>query len=339
MAGTHTPHDEPAREESVARLVDTARPLESPSAAARARVHAAVRAEWRGKVQRNRWRRALVWAGPLAAAALLAVICVPYFFKKPVAPVNQAALGHLERAVGEVRLAEKNGASPLQSGAEVFGGQVLETADGARASFTMADGVSVRLDGGTRLTLTSAHSFDLERGAVYLDVPPGAGRGERYEVHTALGVTQDVATQFEVRLVAGPKESKLRVRVREGKVELQHGQEKLAAEAGVELSASKTGPVTKGLLIAGDSSWDWVGTVAPPFALEGKSARQFLDWACREGGWTLKLNGVGEKELSAAQVHGTLTGLGAAEALDTVLPACGLTHRFEGTTLVIEAQP
>ena len=76
--------------------------------------------------------------------------------------------------------------------------------------------------------------------------------------------------------------------------------------------------------------------------MEGKTLGAFLDWVSREGAWTVTFADRRFSEAARATVlHGRpdlLKGLTPAEALDVVLPTCGLRHRIDGHRVVIERE-
>ena len=79
--------------------------------------------------------------------------------------------------------------------------------------------------------------------------------------------------------------------------------------------------------------------------MEGKTLGAFLDWVSREGAWTVTFADRRLSEAARATVlHGRpdlLKGLTPAEALDVVLPTCGLRHRVDingGHRVVIERE-
>ena len=96
----------------------------------------------------------------------------------------------------------------------------------------------------------------LEEGAVYID--SGGDRGS-LEIHTRLGVLRDIGTRFEVRLGAAA----LRIRVRDGLVELRHDRDSHQAKRGDELTVDATGKVARRSVPVFGSDWEWAVTVAP----------------------------------------------------------------------------
>jgi hypothetical protein len=86
------------------------------------------------------------------------------------------------------------------------------------------------------------------------------------------------------------------------------------------------------------SEWRWVHELSGPFILEGATVQAFLDWFGGEQGWQWEIaDATLRARADRVVLHGSIEGLTPEEALSAVLPAAGLTHRREGTRLVIEA--
>ena len=147
---------------------------------------------------------------------------------------------------------------------------------------------------------------------------------------------RDIGTQFEVRLAGAG----MRIRVRDGEVRVTYANGVDArAGAGEELFSRPDGSdrsISRRPIAATGSEWAWAERAAPPFSVEGKTLGAFLDWVSREGAWTVTF---ADRRFSAAAranvLHGRpdlLKGLTPAEALDVVLPTCGLRHRIESAT-------
>jgi ferric-dicitrate binding protein FerR (iron transport regulator) len=188
----------------------------------------------------------------------------------------------------------------------------------------------------------SATDVALERGAVYVDsagahsTEPGASP---ISIHTPAGLVRDLGTQFEVRLAGAG----IRIRVRDGQVRVTdaNGADALGG-AGVELFSKPDGSIDRRPIAATGSEWAWAERAAPPFSVEGKTLGAFLDWVSREGAWTVTF---ADRRFSLAAratvLHGRpdlLKGLTPAEALDVVLPTCGLRHRIDRHRVMIERE-
>lgn len=235
--------------------------------------------------------------------------------------------------------------SELRVGDVLQVGWDLATGPTDRVAIRLAGGSSLRLDTGTRVRLVSEKILELQSGGLYVDSEswnePAPNRlaaaGEADEspgviVRTPLGEVHELGTQFEVRL----QNEKLRVRVREGLVHLEEGRETHRAEAGAELELDSDGHLSRRTVPVFGPEWAWVLQIAPPFHLEGRSLETFLGWVTRETGWQARYVDP-ESERSAPEIvlHGSVRGLRPDQALDAVLPTCGMRHRIEKGTLIV----
>jgi ferric-dicitrate binding protein FerR (iron transport regulator) len=150
---------------------------------------------------------------------------------------------------------------------------------------------------------------------------------------------RDIGTQFEVRLAGAG----IRIRVRDGQVRLTGANGVDArADAGEELFSKPDGSdrsIHRRPIATTGSEWAWAERAAPLFSVEGKTLGAFLDWVSREGGWTVTFADGRLSATARATVlyvrPDLLKGLTPAEALEVVLPTCGLRHRIDGNRVVI----
>jgi ferric-dicitrate binding protein FerR (iron transport regulator) len=230
-------------------------------------------------------------------------------------------------------------------------GSTVTTSVGTLA-MTLTSGVHLRLDASSAARVDSATDVALERGAVYVDsagaqpTQPGASP---ISIHTPAGLVRDIGTQFQVRIEARLGGPGIRIRVRDGQVRVTFANGVDArAGAGEELFSRPDGSDRSGRSISRrpiavtGSEWAWAERAAPPFSVEGKTLGAFLDWVSREGAWTVTFADRRFSEAARATVlHGRpdlLQGLTPAEALDVVLPICGLRHRIDRHRVVIERE-
>jgi ferric-dicitrate binding protein FerR (iron transport regulator) len=210
---------------------------------------------------------------------------------------------------------------------------VFRTGADERTRLMLANGVELRLDVDTEIRFAGETTLALERGAVFVDTGSSHAAGPSVEIRTAAGVARDIGTKFEVRVLANTT----RVRVREGIVHLTHGGSTHTARPGTELVAGVAGVTQHDVPIAGPD-WNWVALAAAPFSVEGKTLAQFLEWAAREGGWEILFADDALRQSSSTIVlHGSIAGLTPGQALDTILPTCGLTHRIERNVVTVQA--
>lgn len=276
--------------------------------------------------------------------ALLIMGAVTAFMLRPqdeVLSVKGKPVAYLELTRGSVGMLSAGGLRDqsrlltLEPGAAIPAGAVLETsASTGRAALKLSDGGSLRLDADSRVRFTTATAVVLDRGAVYFDSE--GRRGSEVEVRTTLGMVREIGTQFEVRLLAEEGgESTLRVRVREGRIIMRHGQESQEAGVGEELARSDDGSFERRSVDLHGPHWNWVVEMAPVPKVEGEALQMFLDWFAREGGWTLEYDPKIVERAPSIVMHGDLEGLNPFEAADTVLGGSNLKYRVEGERLIV----
>jgi ferric-dicitrate binding protein FerR (iron transport regulator) len=212
---------------------------------------------------------------------------------------------------------------------------VLSTGPGGMAAIRLAGGPSLRVGVLTELTFSAARVVDLRHGDLYIDSGAGpAGGALPIEIRTPLGRVRDVGTQFALRLT----DDALVVSVREGSAVLARAGRTYTAGAGTRLRAPASGAVETGTVAPRGSEWDWALGVAPPFEMEGRTLRDYIAWLSRETGWRVEFADPAAAPAALAVVlHGSTSGLRPDETPDAVLPACGLTYRRDGGTLLIES--
>ena len=278
------------------------------------RVRRAVHAGWRQSIRARRRRRIVgVAAGLTAAAAALIAIRINDG-DSPSADLAQPVLATVTTGGSSERRLITN---------EPF------VADEAPASLRLTDGAEVRVARGGRLRLTSAGEIELTDGAIYIDTHGGS---TGVTVRTPFGEVRDVGTRFEVRLQDGS----LRVRVREGTIELTCDGETRRADAGTALTARRAGGVTSAPTALSGADWEWVSALAPPFEIEGHTLADYLDYLSREHGWIIRFETPRLRERAAeTTLHGSITGLRASDALAVALRTSGLAHRFHGDVVTI----
>jgi hypothetical protein len=332
-------------DDQVARLVRLAGPTGSTGPIAPldegrvARVRTAVHGAWRDEylARQLKTRRRRLTVAVLIAAAASGLIA--FAIRDPIRAPAPVLVAHIDQATGSP--------APFAAGSPVMSGSTVTTSAGTLA-MTLTSGVHLRLDASSAARVDSATDLALERGAVYVDsagahpTQPGASP---IIIRTPAGLVRDIGTRFEIRLAGAG----IRIRVRDGQVRLTSASGlDVRADAGEELFSrpdGSDGSIDRRPIAATGSEWAWAERAAPPFSVEGKTLGAFLDWVGREGAWTVTFADRGLSETARATVlHGRpdlLKGLTPAEALDVVLPACGLRHRIDingGHRVVIERE-
>jgi ferric-dicitrate binding protein FerR (iron transport regulator) len=366
------PFSEPAEGDDmqIAELIRLAGHRPQPAAWRAARVRTAVEAEWRGAVRRRDRRTLLQWVALAVAASTVLVLTGKWMMPAPAASHAANAIvivAHLARATGLVTIAENRTDAwrLLAPGSSVSSGAAIRTDAQSRAALTLAHGQSLRLDMDTQIVVETESRIRLDRGSVYLDSGvhldsgrPGAaplatageavtasgpdlagaaaraGRREiaGVEVVTPFGTLRDVGTQFEASLIG----SGLRVRVREGEVALMHRDVRVAATRGESVSVARDGTVTRGSTPIAGPEWAWTSAAAPTFQLDEAPLVDFLNWVAREEGWDWRFADTAVQQRAAGVVlHGSIDKLTPAEALDAVLPTCGMGWHLDAGSLMI----
>jgi ferric-dicitrate binding protein FerR (iron transport regulator) len=321
----------PNADADIDRLIRLAGRRDEASAMARARARAVTHQVWRETVERRSRRRWTWFALPLAAAAtvILAVFLVrPADDRTASADVAVATLLRGSISVdGRSSGADRAGVT----GETLRSGAVIRTASGEFATLALAGGGELRLNGGTTVKFTSARWFEIAAGQLFVD--SGHTSGSTLEIDTPGGTIRDVGTRFDVRVDGRD----LRVRVRAGAVRLAVGPRHLDAIAGQQLVArsGETAVVEPAQLYGSD--WDWL-LAAAPFRVEGVTLEAFLRWVESESGRRVEFSDPSLRPALARTVlHGSIDNHTLEDALAVILPACGLSYRFDGDRIIISA--
>ena len=322
-----------SRDDEIGELLKLAGRRHLPDAAQMARARAAARAEWTQALghRRSRLSRWGFAGGALVATALLAVA---WFradgARAPAAPPAEIARvqtvrGTLSIARGRVRL------TAVQPGTPVRAGDRLDTSAGSRAALALVGGTSIALDQESSVRLEAAGGIALDRGALFIEAAPEA-RDPTLHVTTAFGVVRHVGTQFDIRLQDGG----LRVRVREGAVSIENDHGQWVSQEGEALVLTRGHTPRRQAIPTSGAEWSWVNELAPPFTLEGSTLGSLLHWVSRHHGlrWRYADPELGAR-VEKIVLHGSIDGLTAEEALEAVLPTCGLTARRDHDRFII----
>ena len=297
-----------------------------------ARVYRAVHAAWRDTADRTRHRRRAV---AIAAAAVLVVAIGLTFVNWPRergAPPAAAPIASTLFVTSEVVFQHEGQVRAGRVGEGLTPGTRIATY-GGRAAIVLANGVELRLDSHTAITLDTARRMSLTLGAVYLDSSHRTGPPDTVAIVVRGTVIRDIGTRYEVRL----SDEELRVRVRDGRVEVSSAFGRREADRGGQLRVTSSG-ILSGSTSTSGAAWDWIVRAVPPPQLEGRSLPEFLAWAEREGGRPIRFADTAlERANRATIVYGAIESLTVEEALDVVLPSCGLARRTDGDVITIVA--
>ncbi|HXG87483.1 MAG TPA: FecR domain-containing protein [Vicinamibacterales bacterium] len=278
----------------------------------------------------------LVTAGALALAATVIVgIRVARVFYAPFG-APEVTVATVESVTGTVLvLPFGRRADPLVAtvGARIGLGEVVDTPSSGGTSLRLTTGLAVRVDARSRLRLLSETTLVLDEGAIYVDSGSGSGRGG-LEVRTMHGTARDIGTKFEIRVTP----ASLRVRVRDGLVQVEGGSGSHDTTPGEEVTVDANGNVSRRTVATYGSEWDWAAALARQFEIEGRSLHEFLAWIARENGWRLTFATAALEARSVATIlHGSMR-LNGRDALDSVLPTSGLAYRIDNGVLTVRSQ-
>jgi ferric-dicitrate binding protein FerR (iron transport regulator) len=325
----HEPRQyDPAALDDVERLIHAGGRRAIPDVDRRERARNEVRRAWSDAVRaRMRRRWTLAGASVLAAAATIAFAVA---LRRPPAPPPTAPLivARVAAATGALHLIDHSGVRTITAGDAVPAGATVETPVGVVAMFAIEGGGELRQNDASSVRWTTVRHVALDRGQIYIDT--GAAHVP-LSVDTVAGRVRDIGTRFAVLV----RDGALHVRVREGAVRLESSSGHRDASAGRELVAVEGRAVVNRQVDTYGAEWDWL-LRATPFRLEGATVARFLDWVETDGGRRIEFGSPRLREDAAAAVlHGSIDGLSIDQALETVLPAAGLSARRDGDRLIV----
>lgn len=324
-----TEHDS---DDALARLLRLAGPRPAPEQAMRDEVYANVRSAW---LARHRRVRRLRIAG--LAAAVVAAIAIAVLLRMPEPVPALATVAVADRVIGDVSisvatLADDSAARDLlQPGVPIAQHRTIRSAGNALAGLKLANGASLRVAPGTSLRLESASEIALEHGRIYLDTA-GAPPAAQFAIRTRAGIVRDIGTQFEVLSNA----ARLRVRVRDGEIELASGAQLVHAHRGEELVVTAGEEVRRQQFAPTDSGWDWTRELAPPFETDQARVADLLAWVGRETGREVVYADATVRNAAAAtRISGSIAGLAPEQTMTIALAATLLQARIDGERIVV----
>jgi ferric-dicitrate binding protein FerR (iron transport regulator) len=335
MSETSEPDTRPGSQDHdpIARLLKAAGARPQPDPDRKAAYRQMLHGEWRRATAPRRHRQVVWWLA--AAAGIAAVLAVGWLRPYGIGSgtVANDVVGHVVRTEGAVRSSLTSDASASRDvvdGAQIRTRSVLETTSTGRIALALGTGTSVRLDRDTRVVVVAERSLVLERGAIYVDAD--SQRTGPVEIQTTHGDVRDIGTQFQVRIEGAA----MRVLVREGEVLINGARSQMTARAGEALFVAGNGMAERTTISPYASEWRWASQVAPLFDLEGSTVQRFLDWVAREKGWRWRFVDDDTSRRAADIVtHGSIEGYTPEEALDIVLPTCGLSYIRDGDEVVV----
>ena len=321
------------RDDDLASLLRAAGPRPGPSPEIESQVRAVVEAEWRAMTAaRSRRSRMTTWS----AAAAVALAAVGVWLARPLYLPESGPVASLARVEGvvEYRSDRSDAWAPLPASVELNAGDELRTGASGRAALQLTSGVQLRLDNATRIAFNDVHHARLRRGGVYVDSGVnGADDSRDFELDTPAGAVRHLGTQYEARVSNGS----LRVGVREGLVAIDARDGEVVGHAGQQVTLLE-GQVTREELAANAQSWAWIGSITPPFAIEGRSVDEFLAWAGRETGRQVVYSSPeAAQQARAIVLKGSVAGLTPDAAVSAVLATTPLQPDIQDGRIRVES--
>ncbi len=323
-------------DKDIEQVLKSAGPREKPSVDFERMVHSRLRAEWLGLVADNRRHRRRRTVLALAASVVAAAIGIWIAAPRLTGPAD--AIATMALTAGEVRMKSGwfDGWHEIVEGQPLLTGQTLATGPSGRGALALPGGVSARLDHDTRLTIAGAEELTLDRGALYVDSGPAAVPSSRLDVITPSGSVRHIGSQYEVRVMG----NEVRLRVREGQVEWRARTGAIErSRTGVQLTIAGDGTVKRVSIPLYGESWDWIAATAPGIEIEGLPLGRFLSWVGRELGREITYaSPQSESEVAGIVVHGSISGLTPAQALNAVLATTTVRAVIADGRIVVGSQ-
>lgn len=282
--------------------------------------------------EETRQRRQRTWLIGAAAAGLAAAALMLLQQRGEVS--LQPRVATVVRTIGAVELRSDERWKPLvESGGAIAAGAELRTLAGGGAALSLGGGRSLRLASATEVQFDGPREILLRAGMLYLDNHASLGTG--FRIGTPLGTVHDVGTQFEVRVGDGV----LRLRVREGRVEIERAGQRLTGAAGEQLEIDVLGGVSRSTIATTDPAWQWAEAMAPAPEIDGRPATVLLAWVARETGRRLRYQSQDVEQRAATVIlHGNIRHLAPLAALDAMLATTDLEYVLDGDTMEIRAR-
>ena len=325
----HEPKDRQNGPDIVASLIRAAGRRTEPPEDAYQQVLTAATAAFREKIAERRGRTWML----LAAAAGVAALAIAFLLQWN-SNTAQSQVAQVARVIGAAELAADGGWKPMtESGGALAEGARLRTLAGGVVALALDGGASLRLAAATELQMDGPRRILLRSGTLYLDNAGSVGPG--YQIETPVGTAHDIGTQFELRVADGV----LRLRVREGRVEIDRAGEIVSGSAGEQLDIDVLGSVSRSTIAATDTAWQWVETIAPAPEIDGQPATALLTWVARETGRHLHYeSAVVEARAASVILHGNIQHMAPMAALDVMLATTDLEYALVGDTMEIRVR-
>ena len=286
-----------------------------------ARIRRATEAEWRAEHVAPSSRRG--WMPYAAAAAFALIAMTSLLVLRTNVPTSNSGLplAQLVRAEtpGVLEMKSWWRESAVNAGAELRAGQRFEAR--GDSLLTLRGGGNLRLAHGSRFEVLASDAVRLERGEIYVDIPPGSREARSFVAVTDAGEFRHLGTQFALSVNDGAT----RLRVREGRVQWQAAGSESMVDAGTEVMIDRNQAVTRREIESSGAHWSWAESMTPDVDIEDKPLAEFLDWVARETGRKLVIaDDATRLQVETIRMRGNVRGLEPLKALEAVMASTSL---------------
>ena len=186
----------------------------------------------------------------------------------------------------------------MLAGSNLRVGQALDVRGDSLIS--LSGGGNLRIARATAIEVQDENAVSLERGELYVDIPPGSHASGAFRVVTDAGEFRHEGTQFAVAIVEG----QTRLRVREGSVLWRADAGDSTVQAGTEVIIDRNGKATRRSIATAGRDWAWMESMTPEVAIENRPLIEFLEWFARETGRKLMIDDAARMQAASIRMHG-----------------------------------
>lgn len=275
------------------------------------RVRSAVKTAWAEETAMQSNRRRL----QIAASVVVAAGALALFQLMPSDPVAET-VARVDSSLEALSIAGrgKEDWQPLNSAGLAEGSRLRASSP---VSISFSNGMNVRLNANTGVTVDSSNQVSLTTGTVYLDSYDKPA-DVSFAVVTPHGTARDIGTQFMVSTTP----VSWSIQVREGEVQMRDGDQVVQLAQGDSASIDQTDNLTRSQVSPGDASWQWTEKVRPVYVIEGKPLEEYLSWVARETGRTVSYGSDEARQMArTTRLGGSIDHLRAGESLKYVMPS------------------
>jgi ferric-dicitrate binding protein FerR (iron transport regulator) len=304
-----------------------------PAADVMNEVRQAVHDEWRAMVEQRTRRNRFIAYG-VAASVAVAALAVTISLQFTATPPNPVASVARVEGVLQLDPAGSGDWHAAKAGEQIAAGDMIRTDAGTRAALDFGNGVSVRVDTESLLSLAAADRVVLDHGGLYVDADPRVATQHPLAIETAYGSVRHLGTQYQVRTAR----NSIEVGIREGRIEITNASGTHAGAAGEQLIVQGEGAITRATISPQDERWQWATHIAPPFDIDHQPLADFLDWIARETGRQL-VYATPEVQSHAQQLilRGSVSDLAPEQALAAVVATTPFALAETATTIQIQS--